>query len=384
MMKSLRAMICMAGVIGSSLGFGSGAARLNAEEFSARWSIPQPGHVLDFPRDHGSHPDFKIEWWYLTGHLFAGERRFGFQATFFRLGQSPEEVASGELFGSSQLHLAHMGISDPVTGEFYHEERLQREGWDAVSEQGRLEIRNGNWSLRSLHPDDALSAMELTGSVDADVAFSLQLVPEQSHVVFGEDGISRKGPEGSAASYYITFPRLAVTGVLSLGQEELSVQGEAWMDHEISSSQLDRSQVGWDWACLQFFDGRELMGYILRTADGKVSEYSKLVWIGAEGKLVHQRAKEFEWRAGGAWKSPRTGATYPISPTLVTTDPASGARRELRLIPTMPNQEMGGAVGGVSYWEGACDVRDELTGEIVGRAFLEMTGYADDIASKLR
>jgi predicted secreted hydrolase len=384
MMKSLRAMICMAGVIGSALGFATGAARLNAEEFSARWSIPQPGHVLDFPRDHGSHPDFKIEWWYLTGHLFAGERRFGFQATFFRLGQSPEEVASGELFGSSQLHLAHMGISDPVTGEFYHEERLQREGWDAVSEQGRLEIRNGNWSLRSLHSDDALSAMELTGSVDADVAFSLQLVPEQSHVVFGEDGISRKGPEGSAASYYITFPRLAVTGVLSLGQEELSVQGEAWMDHEISSSQLDRSQVGWDWACLQFFDGRELMGYILRTADGKVSEYSKLVWIGAEGKLVHQRAKEFEWRAGGAWKSPRTGATYPISPTLVTTDPASGARRELRLIPTMPNQEMGGAVGGVSYWEGACDVRDELTGEIVGRAFLEMTGYADDIASKLR
>lgn len=82
--------------------------------------------------------------------------------------------------------------------------------------------------------------------------------------------------------------------------------------------------------------------------------------------------------------SPRTGASYPISPTLVTTDPASGARRELRLIPTMPNQEMGGAVGGVSYWEGACDVRDELTGEIVGRAFLEMTGYADDIADKLR
>jgi len=384
MMKASRAMVCMLGVIGSLPVFGPVPVSLNADETSPRWSIPQSSHRLEFPRDHGSHPDFKIEWWYLTGHLFEGERRFGFQATFFRLGQSPEAVASGELFGTSQLHLAHMGLSDPATGQFYHEERLQREGWDAGAEQGKLKIKNGNWSLRAVHPGDAQSSMELTGSVDADAAFSLELKPEQSHVIFGEDGISRKGPEGSAASYYITFPRLAVTGVLSLGQEELTVQGEAWMDHEISSSQLDRSQVGWDWACLQFFDGREIMGYILRTADGKVSEYSKLVWIGADGKLVHQRAEAFEWRAGGAWMSPRTGATYPISPTLVTTDPASGARRELRLIPTMPNQEMGGGVGGVSYWEGACDVRDELTGEILGRAFLEMTGYADDIAAKLR
>jgi predicted secreted hydrolase len=356
---------------------------LRAEE-PPRWSIPQAGHVLEFPQDHGSHPDFKIEWWYLTGHLFAGDRRFGFQATFFRLGQSPEAAAAGELFGTSQFYLAHMGLSDPATGEFYHEERLQREGWDADSAVGRLEVKNGNWSLRAANPADARSTMELTASVDAEVAFSLQLEPEQGHVVFGEDGISRKGPEGSAASYYITFPRLAVSGVLSLGQEELTVQGEAWMDHEISSSQLDRSQVGWDWASLQFFDGREIMGYILRTDEGKVSEYSKLVWIGADGALVHQRAADFEWRPGGEWISPRTGATYPISPTLVTTDPASGARRVLRLVPTMPNQEMGGAVGGVSYWEGACDVRDEVSGDIVGRAFLEMTGYADDIAEKLR
>ncbi len=343
------------------------------------WNVPRVGHVLEFPKDHGSHPDFKIEWWYLTGHLYAGDRRFGFQATFFRLGQRPEAVPEGVAFGDAQIYMAHMGLSDPETGKFYHQERLNRAGWNATAKEGELDVRNGDWKLHQ-----AGGALALLGSIRSDVAFDLRLLPHKRHVIFGKDGISRKGPVGTAASYYITFPRLEVSGSLRLGDETLEVAGEAWMDHEISSSQLDRNQVGWDWAALQFFDGREIMGYVLREEDGTASEYSKLVWIDPEGKLTQQKLGEYRWIHQGEWESPKTGAVYPVSPWIETLDPESGELRKFRLQPTMAEQEMVGGSGGVSYWEGACDVIDEDSGEIVGRAFLEMTGYADSIAEKLQ
>ena len=346
---------------------------------SADWSVPRAGHVLTFPQDHGSHPDFKIEWWYLTGHLFAGERRFGFQATFFRLAQEPVDVPAGENFGTTQLHLAHMGLSDPATGAFLHEERLNRAGWDAGAKVGDLDVVNGNWSLRRTG-----TTMELQGSIRAEATLSLNLVAEKPHVVFGKDGVSRKGPEGTAASYYITFPRLTATGTVRIGAETFEVEGEAWMDHEISSSQLDRNQIGWDWTCIQFFDGREIMGYVLRKEEGGVSDFSKLVWIDRDGKLTEVKPGDYEWRHEGSWTSPETGAVYPISPLIVTTDPETGTERRLRLLPLLEAQEMGGGAGGVSDWEGACDVLDEGSGEIVGRAYLEMTGYAGDIGERLR
>lgn len=355
------------------------AAMASGAACAAEWNVPRVGHRLTFPRDHGSHPDFKIEWWYLTGHLFAGERRFGFQATFFRLGQEPVDVAAGEDFGTEQFYLAHMGLSDPASGVFLHEERLNRGGWDAGAKVGDLDVFNGNWSLKR---DEA--GMSLEGTILTEAVMSLRLVPKKGHVIFGEDGVSRKGPEGTAASYYITYTRLAAEGSIMIAGEEVAVTGEAWMDHEISSSQLDRNQIGWDWACVQFFDGREIMGYVLRTDEGKASDFSKLVWIAEDGGLTHVRHGAYEWRHEGSWTSPVTGATYPISPVILTTDPASGKERQLRLVPLMEDQEMVGAAGGVSYWEGACDVRDEVTGEVVGRAYLEMTGYADDIGEKLR
>ena len=370
-MRTPRLAIVILLLLGGLFLSGSGAV--------AEWSKPRVGHVLKFPRDHGSHPDFKIEWWYLTGHLFAGDRRFGFQATFFRLGQRPESDPEGEAFGDAQIYMAHMGLSDPETGEFYHQERLNRAGWNAGAKEGDLQVFNGDWKLERVG-----NFLELAGSVRSEVRFDLRLLPHKPQVIFGEEGISRKGPEGTAASYYITFPRLDLEGTLLLGEEKLEVAGEAWMDHEISSSQLDRNQIGWDWAAFQFYDGREIMGYVLREKDGSVSPYSKLVWIDREGNLTHQKAAEYRWIHQGEWESPKTGAVYPISPQIETTDPETGKRRKFLLQPTMAAQEMVGGSGGVSYWEGACDIVDVETDEIIGRAFLEMTGYADNIAEKLQ
>ena len=155
------------------------------------------------------------------------------------------------------------------------------------------------------------------------------------------------------------------------------------MDHEISSSQLDRNQVGWDWVSIQFFDGRELMGYILREKDGKPSEWSRLVWIDEEGELTHLTPEDYQWVYGGEWVSPETGASYPIEPVIKTIDPSKGEAVELRIRPLFEQQEIAGGPGGVSYWEGACDVLDD-SGDQVVRAYLELTGYADDIGERLR
>ncbi|MEC5127231.1 lipocalin-like domain-containing protein [Verrucomicrobiales bacterium BCK34] len=353
---------------------------MHADESGRVWSVPRVGHNLQFPRDHGSHPDFKIEWWYLTGHLFSGEERFGFQATFFRLGQEPADIPEGELFGGEQIYMAHMGLSAPGTGAFLHEVRLNRGGWDAGGKLEDLDVFNGNWSLKR----NADGVMQLEGSIHSEATLSLTLVPEKEHVIFGEEGISRKGPEGTAASYYITFPRLNSEGEISVNGERYAVSGEAWMDHEISSSQLDRNQIGWDWACIQFFDGREIMGYVLRTESGEPSQYSKLVWISETGDLTHQNLESYTWTHDGEWKSGETGAIYPVSPRIETIDPRDGKTRRLKLIPVMENQEIAGGPGGVSYWEGACDVIDEASGKPVGRAYLEMTGYAESIADKLQ
>ncbi len=329
------------------------------------FAVPQPGRVFSFPRDHGSHPEFKIEWWYLTGHLFAENgRRFGYQATFFR-SAAPDK--------STHLYLAHMALIDVTTGKFYHQERLNREGWDAGSSTTTLDLHNGPWSLRFTDP--AAERMELRGGVRAELGFTLSLSPIKPLVVFGENSVSRKGAAPTAASYYLTFTRLRTEGVLTLGEESLRVTGETWMDHEISSSQLDQNQVGWDWVSIHFKDGRDLMFYRLRLRDGSSDPASSLTWVDAVGAT---RKSDFKWDVLDRWTSPATGAEYPISVRLTTTDPATGKAVALTLVPLAKDQELTGNLGGIPYWEGACRVLD-ADGREIGDAYMELTGYAKDL-----
>ena len=340
------------------------------------YALPQPGHVFAFPRDHGSHPDFRIEWWYLTGHLQVDRAdRFGLQATFFRSAGAPpaERIdAPDTAFGFDQLHLAHMAIVDLKTGEFLHQEKLHRAGWDAGATIGHLDVRQGNWSLRMTAPD----VIELRGGVGAEVSFSLTLSAAKPLVVFGENSLSRKGAEASAASYYLTYPRLNATGTVTQRNQTLAVTGDAWMDHEISSSQLGRGQVGWDWVSIQFTDARELMLYRLRLADGGSDPASKLTWIAPDGTLT---TAPFTWRVLSTWTSPHTGATYPAEVEIETTDPATSQTVTLRVTPRVADQELPGTLGGIAYWEGACLIHDE-TGKLLGRAYMELTGYTEALA----
>jgi len=329
------------------------------------FAVPQPGHHFQFPADHGAHDAFRLEWWYLTGQLQAGPRRFGFQATFFRQA-GPDH--------RTQLQLAHMAILDVATGRYRFQERLNRSGLDAACPEGVLDLWQGPWSLR-LEDQGPPVRLALAGGVRAEVGFDLRLTSVKPLVIFGRDGISRKGASPSAASYYLSFPRLSAQGRLRLGEQTFTVSGEAWMDHEISSSQLDAGQVGWDWTGIQLSDGREIMLYRLRRRSGEADPSSALTWVDRAGRT---REEPFRWTVDSTWKSPATGATYPARVAIVTTDPETGRERTLRLVPLAADQELAGQLGGIPYWEGDCRVEDEA-GRMVGSAFLELTGYAQDL-----
>lgn len=341
------------------------------------YHIPHESPVFEFPGDHGSHPEFRIEWWYITGHVRDRDgERYGFQATFFRYALNPYYGEEASLFGTNQLFMAHMALSDLGGGKFYHEERLNRNGWDAFARVDDMEMFNGNWSLRRTFDE----RMELEASIRGDVQMAFTLEPLQPKVFFGDNGLSRKGADRSACSWYITFPRLRVTGSLELEGNQLAVHGEAWMDHEISSSQLGRDQVGWDWLSVRFHDGQEMMVYILRDKNGEPDPYSTLAWIDAEGNLKQVGPDQFTWSSVGSWTSPDTGAAYPIDVRLQGTRP-DGRPFDLAVRPLMRQQELVGELGGISYWEGACDIYED--GTPIGEAYMELTGYSESLNESL-
>lgn len=343
------------------------ASALHAQTTSDGFALPQPGRVFVFPRDHGSHPEFRTEWWYVTGHLDARDgHRFGFQVTFFR--QARREDGK-----TLHLHLAHAALLDAQTGRFLHEERLNRAGWDASSSETTLDVRNGNWSLGL---DESTQHLQIVATMKGEALLQLDLEAVKPLVIFGKDGVSRKGASESAASHYLTWPRLKARGTVKLGAAEHAVTGEAWMDHEFSSSQLEAGQVGWDWAALQLKDGREIMVYRMRRKDGILDPASTLALIDPQGKVRQLPSAAFTWKVLGTWKSPRNGAEYPNHVQIHF----EGETLELK--PLAADQEQDGGITRLPYWEGACDVLDSH-GQPTGRAFLELAGYAGDLAGHL-
>lgn len=329
--------------------------------------VARPGHVFQFPKDHGSHPGFRTEWWYWTGHL-TDERgqAFGFQLTFFRQASPLAAWKGSAAWRSDEIHLAHAALTDGAAGTFHSEERLDRGGLMAGAASSGIEIFHGSWSGTADRLQFQVRGRTLELAVSA-------LTPP---VIFGEGGVSRKGADPTAASHYVTFPRLKVSGLLrEAGGGTHAVKGLAWMDHEWSSNQLDPEQVGWDWAGIQLDDGRSLMAYRLRKADGSQDPWSSATLVDGRGQVI-ARSRDFRMRAQGAWTSPRSKAQYPLPLTV------EAFGETWRLEPLVPDQELGvDRPGGITYWEGACRVRD-ASGAERGRAYLELTGYAHSLKGR--
>jgi predicted secreted hydrolase len=323
--------------------------------------------VFEFPRDHGPHPEFRHEWWYLTGHLDAdGGERFGFELTFFRyaLGNVAQRAASASAWRAHQVYVAHFAITDVPRASFHFAERREREALQlAGAQRTPLRVWLQDWSLESDGSAWRLSA--------GDAAYGLQLTLTASGepVLNGEAGLSRKSAQRGAASYYYSIPRLTAHGEVRRGTERHEVRGTAWLDREWGSGALASDQEGWDWFALQLADGSALMYYALRKRGGAADPCSAGTFVEANGLARPLGNADVEIETLDRWRSPR-GGSYPARWRLRV--PALSL--ELELVPVLADQELGTTP---RYWEGAVDANGERAGQrLLGRGYVELTGYA--------
>jgi predicted secreted hydrolase len=348
------------------------------------YPVPTPDTAPQIPAAHGAHRAYAIEWWYWTGHLRVvgePEDRFGFQSTVFRIAGEPGAAAleSDASFGARQLYMSHVGLSDFQTDRYRHHERVYREGWQAAVASGELDLRVGPIQAWELAQEPGFGT---TIRYEDGARLELVMRPAKPMVAFGERGLSRKGGDPAAVSWYWTYTRLEVTGQFIEGDTTLEVEGVAWMDHEISSSQLGSDLEGWDWTAIHLNDGTEVKAYRLRQTDGGSDPWSAVYWIDAAGETESVYANQFTWEGVSEWTSPSTGLTYPTTVRITARHPVTGENEIYNLVPRMDAQEFVGNQGNNAYWEGACEVQD-AAGQVVGRAYLELAGYGGGLSGQL-
>jgi predicted secreted hydrolase len=325
----------------------------------AEFPAVTPGKKIEFPRDRGAHPEYRIEWWYATGQLESERGTLGFQVTFFRL-RNPAAEGNPSRFAPSQILFAHAALADPAKGKLLHDQRSARALAPVVSAaSGDTDVRIDDWTF-------ARSGAAYGTKVAANgFTLDLTLAPTQPPLLQGDAGFSRKGPLVSQASYYYSEPHLRVSGRVTIDGAAIAVRGVAWLDHEWSSEALAEDAVGWDWLGLNLDDGGALTAFRIRTRDGRT------LWATATVRAANGATRAFAgdkvaMRPLRTWASPRSAAAYPVAMEI----DVDGER--WRIDPLMDDQELDARASvGTVYWEGAV----RASGARAGRGYLELTGY---------
>ena len=348
------------------------ALLLSGAAFTLPWTLathaagvrPRP---LVFPADFGAHPDTRTEWWYITGSLDSGSEKFGFQITFFRSRTSvPADHPSR--FAASQLHFAHVALTDLAAGRMRHDQRIARAGFGRASAaQGNTKLNLGGWTLER---DGEPSASRYRTRIASEgFEFDFSLIATQPVLLQGDAGFSRKGPRPEQASHYYSLPHLALSGQLKRDGKAMPVTGRAWLDHEWSDAYLDPFAVGWDWLGMNLDNSGALTAFRLRRADGSAL-YAGGSFRRADGALTVFGPDEVRFTAGRTWRSASSGTVYPVAWTVDT--PAG----RFNVTALLDDQELDSRNStGAIYWEGLSELRDSA-GQRIGRGYLEMTGYA--------
>jgi predicted secreted hydrolase len=337
---------------------------------AVRYPDVEPGVALNFPRDFGAHPDYRIEWWYVTGWLASasapsraapdatdGMRPFGVQITFFRV-RTAHAPDNPSRFAPRQLLFAHAALALPERRRLLVDQRSARLGPGRVRmDENELSLAVDDWTLRR-DPQDLYRARVSIG----EHVLALDMHPAGPPLPQGESGYSRKGEKAGQASYYYSRPQLRLSGVLQ-GPRGGAVVGLGWFDHEWASRMLDPGARGWDWVGLNFDDGTALMAFRIRSLDGQ-----DLVRHARWAHQTGQTGAPPSFEPLRTWVSPRSGNGYPVSMAITI------GERRLELVPLFDDQELDTrASTGTLYWEGAVVVRE--ASRDVGRGYLELTGY---------
>ncbi len=336
-----------------------------------------PGVSLDFPADHGAHPDYRIEWWYLTANLESADGRpFGVQWTLFRqalappgaLAASPEDSP----WASHQLWMAHAALSTPR--QHFEAERFAR-GMNLDDTRGQAGVEAApfaawldDWTLAAPRASagtgesagDALDRLRVRAAGEG-FGYDLALDAQGPLVLQGDAGFSQKSADGQGSIYY-SQPFYRVSGELTLNGEPIPVSGRAWLDREWSSQLLGPGQQGWDWFSLHLDSGAKLMAFRLRGAGEGGSDYLSGSWISADGSVTQLGAETL--RLTPKSTSQVAGRQLP------TTWRVEVPSRELdvTVCAVNPDQWMDTSF---AYWEGMVTVEGSHSGE----GYLEMTGY---------
>ena len=338
---------------------------------------------LIFPEDWGPHPTFKTEWWYFTGNLDdASGRKFGYELTIFRSAlnppekESPSDTAGVSGWATDQLFMGHFSLADlgadASTGAaqgaerqtFHSFERFSRGAMGlAGSHSEPFRVWLEDWTIEG--SPNGLFPLRLRAGQDG-VSLDLTLSSAKPIVLQGDRGLDRKGKELGNASYYYSYTRLETEGVIRIGDQDFTVQGSSWKDHEWSTSALDENQVGWDWFALQLSDNREIMFYVLREKDGSAGAFTNGMLVESDGTYLPLSREDVVLTVNDTWKSPHSGATYPSDWSFSI--PSRGI--DLEIHPLMNDQELNATV---RYWEGAVAIQSG--GKPAGRGYVELTGY---------
>ena len=342
-------VLCMIGPAVNAQGF-AGLGTTAAEGFAQ----PNPDLPLVFPRDHGAHPDFRIEWWYLTANLTDTEgRRYGIQWTLFRSALAPGEA---EGWQSPQIWMGHAAVTS--ARQHFTAERLARGGIGqaGVSISPGFQAWIDDWDMAG---DADLGQLDITAA-GTEFSYTLSAHTQEPLILHGAAGYSVKSTDGQA-SYYYAQPNYQISGTLRLPSGPVEVTGMGWLDREWSSQPLSQEQSGWDWFSLRFDSGEKLMGFVLRRTDGSV-DFRSGTWITA------------------------SGTAQPLPPGTFQAEPLTQSTVAERQLPTrwqvtLPQRDVSVTVEALNpqswmdlsfpYWEGPV----EVSGSHSGSGYLEMTGY---------
>jgi len=332
----------------------------------ARVTGPRP---FQFPADHGAHPAYRSEWWYVTGNVEAANgRHYGFQITFFRFALSPQPVVLDSDWATRQAWLVHFAVTDSTNQRHFDAQRLQRGALGLAGARVQpFKVWVDNWQLRTAAGSDGPFPMWLTADA-GEFAVELRLTRRKGRVLQGQSGYSPKSEAAGNASYYYSYPRLGVRGDLRVGDTTQAVTGTAWLDREWGTSALAADQVGWDWFALQLDDGRDVMLYRIRGADGATDPASAGLVVAADGDTWALSPADFQLTPRRRWRSSR-GVAYPVTWRVQVPSADIDAVVAARVDDQLMNLDL-------RYWEGAVTVRPSRSGTSPrGVGYLEMTGY---------
>ncbi len=333
-----------------------------------------PGYVYAFPRDHGSHEQYGLEWWYVTGHVYdRSARRFGYEVTFFRKTvDDPRVTQHPSQWALRQVYAAHFALTDVEKGTFQFSEKVSRAAFGkAGASPNRMQVWIDRWALEPATEDHQRLHLKAR---DAKVGVDLMLTLRKPPVIHGQDGISRKGDAPGQASHYYSLTRLATRGTVWVQGERFDVTGTSWMDHEFGSGESGANQIGWDWFSMQLDSNMELMLYRLRNRDGSYDPASGGTLIFPDASTTHLTRDDVIVRTLKHWTSQVSHARYPAQWTV----DIPSVPLQVTITPVLADQELRTEHSTrVTYWEGAVSVKGQYQqAPIAGNGYVELVGYA--------